>query len=62
MTHYTYVPLLTPSLLHKGLTLVAEAFMSAAYHICPSGANYQFGKGYWLIDWLVGWLVGWLVD
>ena len=42
MTHY----LCATPLLHKGLTLVAEAFMSAAYHICPSGANYQFGKGH----------------
>ena len=28
----------------EGLTLMAEAFMSAAYHICPSSSNYQFGK------------------
>ena len=25
-----------------GLALMAEAFMSAAYHICPSNANYQY--------------------
>ena len=25
-----------------GLALMAEAFMSEAYHICPSNANYQF--------------------
>ena len=31
-------------LLESGLALMAEAFMSAAYHICPSNANYQFGK------------------
>ena len=26
----------------SGLALIAEAFMSAAYHICPSNANYQY--------------------
>ena len=25
-----------------GLALVAEGFMSVAYHICPGKANYQF--------------------
>ena len=27
-----------------GVALVAEGFLSAAYHICPSSNNYQFGK------------------
>ena len=29
-------------ILIAGLALMAEAFMSAAYHICPSNANYQY--------------------
>ena len=35
--------LFNPSLsLSIGLALVAEGFMSVAYHICPGKANYQF--------------------
>ncbi len=31
------------SMLHvAGLALMAEGFMSVAYHICPGKANYQF--------------------
>ena len=26
------------------LALMAEAFMSATYHICPTNTNYQFGR------------------
>ena len=27
-----------------GIALVLEGFMSSFYHICPSNANFQFGK------------------
>lgn len=34
---------------HAGLVLMTEAFMSAAYHICPSNANYQFDTTFMFI-------------
>lgn len=27
-----------------GFALILEGFMSSFYHICPSNANFQFGK------------------
>ena len=33
-----------------GVALIGEAIMSAAYHICPTGNNYQFGELYKCIN------------
>ena len=30
--------------IHLALALFMEGFMSAFYHICPTNANFQFGK------------------
>ena len=29
-----------------GSALIFESFLSAAYHFCPTGDNYQFGKSH----------------
>ena len=34
----------TPNLHSTGLSLIMEGFMSSLYHICPTNANFQFGK------------------
>ena len=41
------------SILTSGMSLIGEGFMSAAYHICPTSSNYQFGESdLKLMQWL----------